>query len=193
MKLIVLAGAMGSGVEFVADEILKNESIKPVIPTVTRPKLEGEVDGENFKFISEEEFEKLFNGNEFIEARAFNGEKEWFGGVAKSSLELESDNTYVTVTTPEGVVAFKEYVKSLKTEKPVEIEAILVHCNAHDRLMRLLNTEKQLLDLEVMSVCNNMVEEYEVFEKHKDYFDLVLKLEKESDFKKCVGIISGLV
>ncbi|HOK18569.1 MAG TPA: guanylate kinase [Caldisericia bacterium] len=66
--LIVISGPSGSGKGTIIKEVIKK--ISDLIYSVsytTRPKREGEIEGKDYFFISEDEFEKLIDEDFFIE------------------------------------------------------------------------------------------------------------------------------
>lgn len=193
MKLIMLTGAIATGVEEILEEVLKNEGVHMVIPTITRTPLENEVDGQYFKFVTEEKFQELLDNNEFIDARMFQDKSTWYGGITKDSVDTESDNTYVAALSVQGAKAFKEYLMSLETENPISVEIVSIYCNDRERMLRILNSNAELSNTEVLNICNEYIQESAIMEKFNGSYDLILKNESVSDFRKCVNIISGLI
>lgn len=66
--LLVISGPAGVGKGTICDEILKkNEDVIFSISSTTRKPRPGEVHGENYNFISEEDFQEMIKNEEFIE------------------------------------------------------------------------------------------------------------------------------
>lgn len=73
-KLYVISGSSGVGKGTVIKEFLnKHPNFKLSISCTTRNKREGEVDGVNYFFFSQEEFKKCIENNEFLEWAEFSG------------------------------------------------------------------------------------------------------------------------
>ena len=73
-KLYVISGSSGVGKGTVIKEFLnKHPNFKLSISCTTRSKREGEVDGVNYFFLSQEEFKKCIENNEFLEWAEFSG------------------------------------------------------------------------------------------------------------------------
>ena len=73
-KLYVISGSSGVGKGTVIKEFLnKHPNFKLSISCTTRGKREGEVDGVNYFFLSQEEFKKCIENNEFLEWAEFSG------------------------------------------------------------------------------------------------------------------------
>lgn len=83
---IALFGKAGTGKDFLLKS-LKNENLKNVsykIGCTTRPMREGEVDGVDYHFLSEEEFLKEEKEGSFVEVQKFNG---WYYGTRLADLQ----------------------------------------------------------------------------------------------------------
>ena len=68
MAVIVLVGRMASGKTTLKNEILKESpKIKPIITYTTRPMRDGEEDGVDYHFISNDTFNAMKRRKEFLE------------------------------------------------------------------------------------------------------------------------------
>ena len=73
-KLFVISGSSGVGKGTVIKEFLKrNPEFKLSVSCTTRNPREGEVHGENYFFLTREEFEACINRDEFLEWAEFSG------------------------------------------------------------------------------------------------------------------------
>ena len=102
--IIVLVGKTASGKTTVANELCKNHGYKRIITYTTRPMRENEVQDVDYHFISDEQFNKMVENNEFTEYKRYNtAHGVWsYGSVITSEQEL-SDDCYVIVLTPQGL------------------------------------------------------------------------------------------
>ena len=195
MKLITLTGATAAGVEqLLLDIIEKNPEVKLVVPVITKPQLENEVNGEHQTFITQEEFFNLYNANKLVETRTFttqDGEVVYWG-VSTDSVDVESDTTYITLLSAQGANAFKEHLLSLETDNKPEVQTVLINRNGRDRIWDMLGSKPQLTDDEVSTICKIYLEEQLLFEKNVD-FDLILKHNNDADHLRCVTILTGLL
>ncbi|MER3523435.1 MAG: guanylate kinase [Ignavibacteria bacterium] len=67
-KLIVISAPSGAGKTTIAREIMKrNPSLGFSVSATTRPKRNGEIDGKDYYFLSEEEFRRRVAAGEFVE------------------------------------------------------------------------------------------------------------------------------
>jgi guanylate kinase len=65
--LVVLSGPSGVGKTTVAERLIRKGGYVRSVSVTTRPRREGEVDGRDYRFISEAEFKKLLDANELVE------------------------------------------------------------------------------------------------------------------------------
>lgn len=73
-KLFVISGSSGVGKGTVIKEFLnKHSNFKLSVSCTTRSPREGEIHGINYFFLSQEEFKKCINNNEFLEWAEFSG------------------------------------------------------------------------------------------------------------------------
>ena len=102
--IIVLVGKTASGKTTVANELCKNHGYKRIITFTTRPMRENEEQDVDYHFISDEQFNKMVENNEFTEHKRYNtAHGVWsYGSVITSEQEL-SDDCYVIILTPQGL------------------------------------------------------------------------------------------
>ncbi len=66
--LVILSGVAGAGKDTIKKELIKRLENVETLPSYTsRPKREGDVEGETYNFVTREEFEKMIEGGEFYE------------------------------------------------------------------------------------------------------------------------------
>lgn len=89
-KIIVVSAASGAGKTTIVKEILKNfPEIIFSISATTRPKRDIETEGQEYFFISESEFQKKIENDEFIEWEKFY---DYYYGTYKSFIEGNIDS-----------------------------------------------------------------------------------------------------
>ncbi len=130
-KILALIGKAGSGkdtlLRAVCDSVLP---IHEIVSFTTRPPREGEVNGENYIFVSGEEFAQAMLDGQMIEACEFNN---WFYGTGYESLRTNIIN--IGVFNPAGVQA-------LAHDPEVELKVVYVRAADKERLLRQLNREE---------------------------------------------------
>lgn len=98
-KRIVLVGKAGSGKDFLRRKF-EDRGFTYAISYTTRPPREGEVNGKDYYFISEDEAKVLIESNFFYEYVIFNG---WIYGTSMSQF-LQDD---LFIMTPKGISHIK--------------------------------------------------------------------------------------
>lgn len=109
--MIEIIGKNGAGKTFIANQLYQKNFLRNVGYT-TRKKREGEIDGIDYHFITEEQFAELLNNNAFIDYKYRNGA---YYGISKTDL---SDNTIIVsgnsnkIENATGFKVFKFYIDS---------------------------------------------------------------------------------
>lgn len=128
-KLIAFIGKSGAGKDTLAAELINNDKFNMIISCTTRPKREGEIDGVNYHFISDNLFHEYERSGQLLESTYFKG---WNYGTPK--YELQEDKINVGIFNPAGIHALL---------KIPDIELYIYWVKASDkvRLIRQLNRE----------------------------------------------------
>ena len=93
--ILALVGESASGKTTTANMFAESDmGFKKVITYTTRPPREGEKDGIDYYFISDQKFEYLANKNLFLEKAKYRG---WDYG---SAIDLNTKDNLVVVLTP---------------------------------------------------------------------------------------------
>lgn len=106
-RIFCIAGKSGAGKDTFYRAVLQKYAgaLTPVIPCTTRPMREGEVNGENYFFVTEAELKKLEDQGRVIEKRVYNtvqGPWTYF----TPAFEPEEGRDYILITTLEGIRSF---------------------------------------------------------------------------------------
>lgn len=93
---IILCGKAASGKDHLR-KILEGRGFKYGVSYTTRPPRKGEIDGKDYFFLEENEFQTLIEQGFFYEHVTFNG---WFYGTSKEQWFTTDD---VFIMTPTGI------------------------------------------------------------------------------------------
>lgn len=96
MKRIILIGPGASGKDFLKKKMI-SRGYKPSISYTTREPRLNEKEGEDYYFISEEQFISMIDRNEFKEWNKFAG--KWYYGTTKVHFDAAS----LFIMTPSGI------------------------------------------------------------------------------------------
>ncbi len=92
-ELIIISGTTCAGKGTVVKELLKrNKNLKVSISYTTRAKRDGEVDGKDYFFIQNDEFEKMIANGEFLEYAKVQYDKYY--GTSKAQVKKMLDDGY---------------------------------------------------------------------------------------------------
>lgn len=106
--LIVISGPSGAGKGTICQELLnKNDNIYLSVSATTRQPRHGEIDGENYYFLKQEEFEERVKNNGFIEYANVHGN---YYGTPKLNVEkmLEEGKDVILEIDIQGALKVKE-------------------------------------------------------------------------------------
>lgn len=158
--IIALLGKAGAGKDTVARILVENNpEWHMMVSCTTRPMREGEKEGVNYYYLTNEEFAaKVLNG-EMLEAVCFNN---WYYGIDKTTL-LPGIN--VGVFNPEGYDCFLE---SAKIDPELTVIGFYVDVDDKIRMMRQLTRET---DPDVKEICRRYFADLEDFDDI-DYLNL---------------------
>ena len=110
-RLFVIAGPSGVGKGTVIKGLLENnENIALSVSSTTRKPRPNEVDGVNYNFLTEEQFEKAIENNEFLEWAIYNGNHY---GTSKTTVDntLKNGKSIILEIEIQGALQVMEKCK----------------------------------------------------------------------------------
>ena len=186
-KLVVLCGESGVGKSTVKDMIVRRGILPNAVSATTRQRRESEIEGEDYQFLSREEFLKMGDNDELTEFTSYYIPNEGYVyyGLPKKNVNL-TKSPYITILNPNGIQQlFKEI-------NPVDVLVIYIKRDNHDRVIDYLNREK---GKDVRKVLENCLERYIRDEIDFRDIDLLADYTVENDgniqdlFQRVVDII----
>lgn len=188
-QVIALYGASGAGKDTILKWIVSHyPKINSIVSCTTRPPREGEVDGVDYHFITEEQMvDQIMNG-EMLEATEFRG---WFYGTQASALRTDMIN--IGVFNPAGLSALEE-------NKEIALLKIYVTASDKTRLLRCLNREENPNVDEIVrryQTDQKDIREYQNESKEEDlrfWNDKNINIEQLTveEFEDLIGVWSNL-
>lgn len=131
-NIIALCGEAGAGKDRVLREIIDNNTqYHEIISCTTRPKREGEKEGVNYYYLTNEQFAKQVLSNQMLEATEF---RDWFYGTSIDALEENKVN--IGVFNPAGI-------EILMADPRVNIKVYKIIASPKTRLLRQLQREQE--------------------------------------------------
>ena len=131
-NVVALIGEAGSGKDTLMQRILARKPgyFNEIISCTTRPMREGEAEGVNYFYFTDEEFLKKVQNNEMLEFTNFNN---WYYGTSCDSLSTDRIN--IGVFNPDGI-------RSLGNDSRINLTTFRISCSDKTRLLRQLNREE---------------------------------------------------
>ena len=159
-KLVYLIGKSSSGKDTVYKELLKENEFKfkKVVLYTTRPIREGEEDGVQYHFVTDEEYHKLIRDGKVIEDRAYHtyhGLWRYFT-VDDGKMDLAHHN-YLIIGTLESFAKTADYY-GRRNVLPIYLEL-----DDGIRLQRALNREMRQAEPKYEEMCRRFLADAEDF------------------------------
>jgi len=131
-KLFCVIGPSGSGKSTYVSYAKKAGDFGEIISTTTRPPRKGEVDGKDYHFVSQNEFQEL----EMIQRDEYAGH---FYGTAQRDLETayQKNSHAFMVVTYEGALMFKKLFEKRKLD--IEVVTIFIYTPVEELQQRMLS------------------------------------------------------
>lgn len=176
-KIIALIGESGAGKDTILQKVcqIPQPHLHSIISYTTRPPREGEVDGEDYYFITADKFANLIFDEKMLEATAF---REWCYGTGYDSLDINKIN--IGVFNPDGV-------ELLSYLDEIDLHVYWIKTHPKNRLLRSLNRE---LNPDVDEIVRRYLADEEAFTALDKNIEVIeLKNDTEDDLKIAVRFI----
>lgn len=139
-KIYCVMGKSSSGKDSIYHEIMEKGALglKPIIPYTTRPIRDGEQDGREYHFCTEDTVQRLQDAGRIMELRVYNtvyGVWKYFT-VDDERIDL-SKNNYLYIVTLEGYTKIREYFGADR------VVPIYIEVEDGERLMRAIAREQK--------------------------------------------------
>ena len=196
-KIFYLIGKSAVGKDTILEELLQNESLclNPIVQYTTRPIREGEENGREYNFITDETASKLQEDGKVIEMRAYHTVYGVWKYMMVDDGETDLANAdYAAVGTVESYERARDYYGESR------VIPIYIDLDTGERLQRALDRERKHDQPKYTEMCRRFLADEEDFSyEHLQAAGLlkkdgeILNRVENNDFGKCLQDIAGII
>lgn len=161
-RIFCLVGKSGAGKDTLYGAVMERygDRLTPVVPCTTRPMREGEVNGENYFFVTEQELTRLEERGQVIEKRVYQTvQGPWTYFTRRFALMEGRD--YIAITTLEGVHSF---IRAFGAEA---VRTVFLTLPDGQRLHRCLEREDAQAKPNYAEMCRRFLADEKDFSEEK--------------------------
>ena len=190
-KIFLLMGKSTSGKDTIYNALIRNEEflLKKVVPYTTRPMRDGEKDGAEYFFKTEEAYLKLKEDKKIIEERTYHtnyGPWRYFTA-DDGQIDLTSGN-YLMIGTLESYCYIRDCFGKEK------VEPILIDVDAKIRLERAMKREERQEHPKYDEMCRRFLADEEDFSEDKiKEASIEKRFYNNAEIQDCIGEISRYI
>ena len=189
-KIICLMGKSSTGKDTIFRELMRKEELhlKRIVPYTTRPVRAGEVQGKQYFFVDEEEFQNLYESGRVVEERVYHtchGLWRYFT-VDDGRIDLKKDD-YLVIGTLESFVKSREYFGEDK------LIPVLIELDDGERLQRALDREKSQDHPKYEEMCRRFLADSEDFSEENIKKAGISKRFYNGDLERCIADITAYI
>ena len=189
-KIYFVMGKSSSGKDTIFKRLLDNKELdlKTIVIYTTRPMREGEKDGVEYFFVTEDKMNELETQGKVIERRSYNtvyGIWNYFT-VDDGQADLENNN-YIMIGTLESYEKVRNYYGA------EIVEPIYIQVEDGERLIRAINRERQQSEPKYEEMCRRFLADSEDFSEERIKACGITKRYENDDMEKCIGEIEDTI
>lgn len=172
-SIFCIVGETGSGKSFYNNSIvldkkfMKAARLEPLIYGTTREPRATEVDGLDYNFVTQEEYDSI-DQNDLIESRSYytmNGKKYYF---TRRDYITNKKKNLICTSSLYQYESYRNWVANENIKRPgsYNLYLIILYANVKERLTRIINRRCDTDD-QVYEACRRIVEEKAEFDQVK--------------------------
>ena len=156
IKILALFGKSASGKDTIQKWITTNQPkiTNKIVSCTTRPPRDGEQEGVDYFFLTDEQFAAKVLDGSMLEATSF---REWFYGTALDQLDPDKINVGVFNITG---------IECILQDSRLDVEPVWVHASDKTRLLRSLNRE---VNPDCAEICRRFQADEKDFNEADDF------------------------
>lgn len=161
MSIYCLMGKSATGKDTVYKLLLSEKKLKfiPIIPATTRPVRSNEKDGVDYRFFTDEEFERFKDRGKVVEYRTYNTIHGMWNYFTLADDEIRpKERDYLYIGTLEAYLGLREYYGG-ENVSPI----YLYVADDGERLQRALSREREMKEPKYAEMCRRFLGDEEDF------------------------------
>ncbi len=188
-EIAFIMGKSASGKDSIYKRLIDDDklNLKTVTLYTTRPKREGEVQGVEYNFVTDQQALDMQRNNKIIEIRCYNtvyGVWKYFTA-DDGQIDINSGKKYIVIGTLEAYEQFCEYFGS------EHIMPIYIEVDDGIRLQRALNREKSQKTPKYEEMCRRFLADTKDFdEKNLKKANINKRYNNDKNIEDCLEMIS---
>ncbi|MGL4998530.1 MAG: hypothetical protein ACRC5T_06125 [Cetobacterium sp.] len=190
-KIIAIMGHTGSGKSTIEKELIVSGMFSKFLSTTTRDPREGEENGIDYNFISDESFNMYKDADMFIEHMTHAIKTSWgqYGqyGFLKKEMNKLKKNNCVCVLTPQGYLTLKEKIGDV-----VEIVPYYIKTDEQLRFAKIKERHSDNLEKYIEEINRRFVVDREMF-KDVESLEGITIVENNFDEESKENIIMAII
>lgn len=189
-KIFYLIGPSASGKDSLARALLHKYAgkLRPVIMSTTRPVRSGEIEGEEYFFISRDRFDQLQAAGRVIEARTYQTvHGPWtYATLDDGQIDLTKSSYLMTGT-------LESYQKTAEFFGSEQVIPFYIELDKGLRLARALKRERSQKEPKYAEMCRRFLADEQDFSPEKIAACHFPRLYENNDFDACLAALSESV
>lgn len=189
-RIFCILGKSGSGKDTIYKRLLEDldDSLDKVVLYTTRPMRSTEKDGDEYHFVSEEDFRLLSEQGKIVEERTYNTiHGPWRYFTSRDSLISETGKNLLIIGVLESFTAIKASFKES------EIVPLYIELDDGIRLERALKRERAQENPKYTEMCRRFLADQEDFSEDKILAAGIDKRFKNEDLETCISEIKEFI
>ncbi len=179
-SIIVLCGKGASGKDTTLNNLVgKYSNLQTCVSHTTRPMRKNEVNGREYYFIDDAEFEGMYSNGSFVETRSYQvaDGNTWFYGMSEAEISDKlSEGHLIMILDINGLQELKEYYQ----DTDIKIASFFIDVDVNIRVQRYLDRDR--MTYEVLQEAMRRINDDEIqFKDAKEIVDYTITNPPTSD------------
>ncbi len=192
-SIFILIGKSSSGKDTLYRELMRDSSLqlRTVVTYTTRPMRDGERDGVQYHFVTEERFREMKDSGKVMEERCYHTVYgPWYYFTAEDE-SFSDDEDMLIIGTIESYGSIRDYFSSRGSEK--KVIPIYVECDDKERLLRAIERESEREVPQYKEMCRRFIADCDDFSEEKLEEMGIENRFQNDDLKKCEKRIADFI